>query len=122
MASKKDFSGMNTGRVYGAIEQATSQKGQQGTASPQEQAERAAELRTQGRKGCKATRINMAFTPENHEFIKVMAKASGKTMTEFTNLVIAAYQREHPEIMEQARAFLDTINSGAFSSLMGGDK
>ena len=34
--AKKDFAGMNTGRVYGAIEQATSKKGQQGTASPQE--------------------------------------------------------------------------------------
>ena len=119
--AKKDFAAMNPGRVYEAIEQATGSKGQQGTASPQEQAERAAELKTQGRKGCKATRINMAFSPENHQFIKVMAKASGKTMTEFTNLVIAAYRREHPEIMEQANAFLNTINSGAFSSLMGGD-
>ena len=63
----------------------------------------------------------MAFTDSNYQFIKVMAKASGKTMTEFTNLVIAAYQREHPEIMAQAQAFLDTINSGAFSSLLGGD-
>ena len=118
--AKKDFSGVNTGRVYEAIEQATAQKGQQGAASPQEQAERAAELKTQGRKGCKAIRINMAFTPENHEFIKVMAKASGHSMTEFANMVIAAYRREHPEIMEQANAFLNTINSGAFSSLLGG--
>lgn len=119
MAAKKDFAGMNTSRVYETIEQATSQKGQQGTASPQEAAERAAELKTQGRKGCKATRINMAFTPENHEFIKVMARASGRSMTEFTNIVIAAYRREHPELMAQANAFLDTINSGAFSSLFG---
>ena len=121
MASKKDFAGMNTGRVYGAIEQATSRKGQQGTASPQEAAERAAQLKTQGRKGCKAIRINMAFTPSNHQFIKVMARASGKTMTEFTNLVIEAYQREHPEIMEQAQTFLNTVNSGAFSYLLGGE-
>lgn len=109
MASKKDFAGMNTGRVYGAIEQATSNKGQQGTASPQEQAERAANLKTQGRKGCKAIRINMAFTPENHEFIKVMATISGKTMTEFTNLVIERYRTEHPEIFEQAKAIIDQL-------------
>lgn len=117
MASKKDFSGINTGRVYGKIEQAISKKGQQGTASPQEQAERASELRTQGRKGCKAIRINMAFTPENHEFIKVMAKATGRSMTEFANEVIAAYRNEHPEFMEQANHFLQFINSGAFTSL-----
>ena len=115
MAGKKDFAGMNTGRVYGAIEQATSRKGQQGTASPQERAERASELRTQGRKGCKAIRINMASTPENHEFIKVMSKATGRTMTEFANDVIAAYRKEHPEFMEQAQGFLDFINSGTFS-------
>ena len=115
--AKKDFAGMNTSRVYGAIEQATSRKGQQGTASPQEQAERREELRTQGRKGCKATRINMAFTPANHEFIKVMAKATGKTMTEFTNVVIEAYRNEHPEFMQQAQGFLSFINSGAFHDL-----
>ena len=120
--AKKDFAGINTGRVYGAIETATAKKGQQGSASPQEQAERASELHTQGRKGCKAVRINMAFTPENHEFIKVMARASGRTMTEFTNLVIAAYRREHPEFMSDARAFLDKINSGEFSSLPDTDK
>lgn len=86
-------------------------------ASPEEQAERASELRTQGRKGCKAVRINMAFTPENHEFIKVMARASGRTMTEFTNLVISAYRKEHPELMAAAGTFIEVINSGAFSAL-----
>lgn len=115
-ASKKDFSGINTGsRVYSAIEQATSRKGQQGTASPDEAAERAAELKTQGRKGCKAIRINMAFTPDNHQFIKIMAKATGRTMTEFTNAVVTAYRNEHPEFLEQANSFLDFINSGAFT-------
>ena len=107
MAGKKDFAGMNTGRVYGAIEQATSSKGQQGTASPQEAQERAAQLKTQGRKGCKAIRINMAFTPENHEFIKIMAKISGKTMTEFANLVVERYRTEHPDLYEQAKAIID---------------
>ena len=120
MAGKKDFSKLNTGsRVYSSIEQATSTKGQQGTAGPEEVEERKEELKTQGRKGAKATRINMAFTPTNHAFIKIMSKASGKTMTEFTNLVIAAYQKEHPEIMQQAQAFLNAVNSGAFSNLLG---
>ena len=112
MASKKDFAGMNTGRVYGAIEQATSKKGQQGTASPQEVTERQEALQTQGRKGAKAIRINMAFTPSNHD--------TGRTMTELTNQVIEAYRNEHPEFMEKAQGFLEFINSGAFSSLNGG--
>ena len=137
----KNFTGMNTGRaystdkearealkkpktakqetsgkVYAAIEQATSRKGQQGKASPQEAAERASELKTQGRKGCKAIRINMAFTPDNHEFIKVMSRASGRTMTEMCNEIISAYRNEHPEFMEKAAGFLEFINSGAFSA------
>lgn len=113
--SKKDFSKMSTDRVTSAIATATSAKGQQGTASKEEAAERAANLKTQGRKGCKATRINMAFTPENHEFIKLMAKATGRTMTELTNDIITAYRNEHPEFMEQASSFLDFINAGTFS-------
>jgi len=131
MAKKQDFASINTGRqtapatgnagkVTSAVAQATSEKGQQGTASPQEAAERAAKLRTQGRKGCKAVRINMAFTPDNHQFIAVMAKATGHTMTEFTNIVIEAYRNEHPEFMEQANSFLQFVNSGAFSKLGGG--
>lgn len=108
--AKKDFSAIGASRVYTAIEQATSTRGQQGTASPQEAATRAAEARTQGRKGCKAPRINMAFTTANHQFIKTMAAATGRTMTEFTNLVIAAYRSEHPELEAQAADLLDRIN------------
>ena len=108
-SSKKDFSAVPTGRVYQAIETATTTKGQQGAASPQEAAERAAGLKTQGRKGCKAIRINMAFTPDNHEFIKVMSRITGKTMTEFTNFVIERYRAEHPEQFEQAKAIIDTL-------------
>lgn len=107
MASKKDFSAMDTGKVFSAIEQATSKKGQQGTASPQEAKERASKLQTQGRKGCKAVRINMAFTPENHEYIKVMARISGQTMTEYANQVIEKYRTEHPDLYDQAKAIID---------------
>ena len=105
--AKKDFSGMNTGKVYTAIETATSRRGQQGEASPQEKAERADELRTQGRKGCKAVRINMAFTPDNHRFIKTMARIYGMTMTEYTNHVVEKYRLEHPELYDQAQSLIE---------------
>lgn len=120
--AKKDFTSVKTGRVYTEIEQATAKRGQQGTASPEEAAERARALKTQGRKGCKAVRINMAFTPDNYEFIRVMARASGRTMTQFANLVIEAYRREHPEILAEAHNFLNIINSGRFSNLLGEDQ
>lgn len=101
-------------RVNSSIEQATGKKGQQTTAGAEETAARKAEGRTQGRKGVKADRINMAFTSPNFEFIKIMSKATGKTMTEFTNMIIEAYRTEHPEIMEQAQHFLEVVNSGLF--------
>jgi len=111
MAPKKtDFAaGVNTGRVFNTLHQATSAKGQQPTVSPAEAQERAEQLRTQGRKGCKAVRINVAFTPSNHEFIKVLSTITGQTMTEFTNQVIAQYREEHPEIFDQAKAIIDQV-------------
>lgn len=109
MATKKDFGTIKTGRVYDTIETATSNKGQQGTASPQEAEARREALRTQGRKGAKATRINMAFTDSNHQFIKIMSRISGLTMTEFTNRVIEQYRQEHPEVYDKAKAIIDQL-------------
>ena len=108
----KDFGKMNLGnlgKVHDTLQQATHDKGMQTTASTDEATERAQQLRTQGRKGCKAIRIHMAFTPDNHHFIKTMARISGQTMTEFTNLVIERYRTEHPELYEKAREIIDSL-------------
>lgn len=124
MARKKDFTdiaAIPTGKVTRTIAQATSTRNQQIPATPEEAAERAAELRTQGRKGCRAVRINMAFTPENHAFIKLMARGSGRTMTEMVNTIIAAYRNEHPEFLEHAKSYLDWLNSGLFKDIDGGE-
>lgn len=43
---------------------------------------------TQGRKGHKLPRINMAFTPENHEYIKRTSRQQGISATEFVNNLI----------------------------------
>ena len=44
---------------------------------------------TQGRKGIKAKRINMAFSDENHEWIKTEARRQGLTATQLVNDIIA---------------------------------
>lgn len=44
---------------------------------------------TQGRKGIKAKRINMAFSDENHEWIKKEARRQGLTATQLVNDIIA---------------------------------
>lgn len=109
MAKDNAFKNIDTGRVYEQIAKGQKTKGKHVEASPAEQAERMASLKTQGKKGCKAVRINMAFTPDNHEFIKVMAKMTGHSMTEFTNIVIERYRQEHPDLYEDAKKLLDRL-------------
>ena len=65
---KTDYAAKKTGT---RIETGTSRKGQQANAPEEEIAERKSQLRTQGRKGCRAERINVAITPENHDFLRI---------------------------------------------------
>lgn len=44
---------------------------------------------TQGRKGAKQQRINMAFSPENMDYMRVMAGLKGVSITRFVNDLIA---------------------------------
>ncbi len=105
----KSFDGMKTGRVNNSLAQATSRKGQQGKASPEEAKERADQMKTQGRKGCKAVRINMAFTPDNYEFIRVMSKLRGETQTAFVNYMIERFASEHGAGVEDAKKLIDSM-------------
>lgn len=130
MASKKDFSSVNTGRVYGSIAEATAapdpqeeqqaqevQAAQQAqntrkerktyTEAEQEQFRQAGT--TKGRKGCKAIRINMAFTPDVHEYIKTMARVRGESITDFTNYVFARSMEENAEVYQRAKEFVDAL-------------
>ena len=119
MASKKDFTTANTGRVYGAIAEATAapdqtQEEQQTrkerkTYTEQEQREFMEAGKTKGRKGCKAIRINMAFTPEVHEYIKVMARVRGESITDFVNAVFARHMADNAETYQRAKEFMESI-------------
>ncbi len=71
--------------------------GQQATASSSERIARMEQLKTQGRKGCKAMRINMAFTPENHKYLKRCARENGMTITKFCNKIITQYRMTREE-------------------------
>ena len=106
--AKKDFSSLTGQSVYNGIEKGINTAGTQRPASEAEILERRGKLQTQGRKGCKATRINMAFTPDNHEFIKIMAAISGMSITRFNNYVIEQYRADHPETFEIAKQAIDS--------------
>ena len=42
-------------------------------------------VHTQGRKGAKLPRINMAFTPQNLEYLRIMAGLRGQSVTRYVN-------------------------------------
>lgn len=76
-------------------------------------AEAAEEMRaagkTQGRKGCKTHRINMAFSDELYEYITTMARVRGESITAFTNYIFKKSIEDNAEIYEKAKAFRDSI-------------
>jgi len=117
MGKKQSFTEIRTERVGGTLETALSHRGQQGVVSKEEAEARAAAMKTQGRKGCKASRINMAFTPENMDFIRAGASLYHMTMTQFCNKVIAAYSADHPQIIEEGNAFLERVEKGDLPNL-----
>lgn len=109
MSKKNALESIEHSRIYEDLSKAQKPKGKQAPASPAEMEERKAALKTQGKKGCKAVRINMAFTPDNHDFIKTMSKLTGQNMTEFTNFVIERYRTEHPELYTEAVKLRDKL-------------
>lgn len=66
-------------------------------------------LQTSGKKGVKLPRINLAFTPANYEFIKIMAQVRGQNLTEFVNDVLKEARESHADIYEQAIAFRNSL-------------
>lgn len=120
MASKKDFTTASNRRVYNSITEATAEPEQEPQQAQEVQnprkaytAERAQEMRqagtTQGRKGCRAVRINMAFAPDLHEYIKVMARVRGESVTDFTNYVFRQSMEQNAELYEKAKSFVKSF-------------
>lgn len=114
MANKKDFSQANTGRAYNQMAEAIADPEQEEQNQRKAySAEQAQEMRqagtTQGRKGCKAIRINMAFTPEVHEYIKTMARVRGESITDFTNYVFKQSMETNAETYKLAKQFQESF-------------
>lgn len=101
---KKDFTTANTGRVYSTITEATAQEARKEYTEQEVQQMRLAGT-TQGRKGCKSPRINMAFNSDIHEYIKTMARVRGETATDFVNTILRQHMEANAEIYEKAQAF-----------------
>ena len=55
----------------------------------------------------KQTRINMAFTPENYDFIRRFSRLRGQSMTDFTNHMIDEYREEHHKVIKAFEEFIE---------------
>lgn len=115
--ARKDVTKINTNNntrmISGAIETGTTKRGQQSTASAEEQAQRQKTMKTQGRKGCKSMRFNMAWTPDNYEFINLVSSATGSTMTGVVNKIVEKYRLEHEDALdavEKSRKALEKLD------------
>ncbi len=126
---KKDFSAVNINPVYSAIAEATEQlpgqlainndskiveeqpkqRKSRKTYNALEAEELKETLNTAGRKGVKLPRINMAFTPANYKFLKIMAQVRGQNLTEFLNDIIKEAREIHADIYEKAIEFRNSL-------------
>lgn len=50
---------------------------------------------TQGKKGMKLKRINMAFSDDNHDYITRKSRQMGISATAFVNLIIEQYKKNN---------------------------
>ena len=124
--AKKDFSKVNTGRVYDTIAAATAEPEQEAqeiqeaqqeqethktrrTYNEQEAQEFTHLLKTSGRKGLKLPRINLAFAPDTYEYVQIMARVTGVSMTEFVNLALRQHMEEHKDLYEKAIEFRNSL-------------
>ena len=116
--AKKKFDELNTSNVFEeTIETAAAEtipepiprqkKGELPTVEVQEQARE--QGKTQGRKGCKAHRFNMAFSPKAYDFITCMARVRGETITAFVNHLIEKCIDDNQEIYQKALEFRDSL-------------
>lgn len=71
--------------------------------------QRKAAGKTQGAKGAKLDRINMAFNSDNFEYLRTMAGIRGQSITAFCNDIIAEHREKNAAIFEQARALVDSM-------------
>lgn len=129
--TKKDFTQVNTNRVYDAIAEATAEpetpaekipmldeseaqelfpkKKERKTYSEKERQEIMKTLKTAGYKGCKLPRINLAFAPDVYDYISTMSQVRGQTMTAFVDHVLRKSMQENAEIYAKAIEFKNSL-------------
>lgn len=69
---------------------------------------------TQGRKGAKLPRINMAFSPSNLEYLRVMAGIRGVSITKYVNALIERDREQNGETFAAAKKLAGESSGQSF--------
>jgi hypothetical protein len=118
MAKNKKFDALDTSNIFNnAVQTAISETEPEQIPRQKRDVPPSAEIveqareqsKTQGRKGCKAHRFNMAFSPKAYEFITCMARVRGETITSFVNGLIEKTIDDNEETYRQALKFRDSL-------------
>lgn len=70
--------------------------------------EAAAEVKEKPRR---TDRLNIYATPENAAFVRMAARAEGKSINQFLEDLITAYREAHPEYEEAEKAFKKALEA-----------
>ena len=65
---------------------------------------------TQGKKGQKLPRINMAFATTNLEYLQIISRIEGVSVTEYVNRLIEADKETRKDIVKEVKKLLEGIN------------
>lgn len=79
------------------------------TYSKEEANEYLKNMKTQGRKGIKMQRKNIALSPDNYKYVEAMSRATMRTATDFINVIIAEHRENNRDLYEQALYFINAI-------------
>ncbi len=69
---------------------------------------------TSGHKRVKLDRINLAFLPENYDYVYTMGRVSGEGMTKFVNKIITQHREANMDLYEKAIAFKKSLDDFEF--------
>ena len=125
----KDFSNLNTARAMqqmqlaqGAQDAQEAQEVQEVQPTQEKQrkprkrhtAEEAQQILESGKNGrgyggVKMPRINMAFSPQNYDFIITLAHGRGQTYTDFVNDLVDLYREKYKDQYEAAKALRNSF-------------
>lgn len=99
MASKKRYDELNLiddrrEELENTIQTGSSSRRGQSEVTPEEELQRLSTLRTRGRKGVKAPRNMILFTPDNYEYLKVASSMRGLSISRYVNNVIEETRRK----------------------------